>query len=724
MRMMASAAALLVGLLAAGCNGDVVGGGQRPARMVVVSGDLQTATVGEELPQPLVVRVLDDSNEPVRSQLVNFVVTAGGGAVFAGAALTNENGEARERWRLGTVAGDTQRVEARAVDATTGEALVFAVFRAVAQAGAPSTITPVAAQVNGLAGLPVADSVAAVVRDGYGNPVAGAQVAWTVTGGGGSVSPATSATNAQGIARAQWTLGGSLSPQTLQAAAGVNITTTVTANAGLGGAAALTRVSGDAQTGVVGAPLAQPLVVELRQNGVPVAGAQVVWAPAPGMGSASPATSITDAQGRASTAWTLGTGVGTQTLSAQVQGGASVVFFSAQATAGAPASLERVAPPADANPGYAGVDTLFVRVRDAQGNVAANTTVTWTVVNGGGTVTAQSATGPDGVAAAIWQLGSHDGDQAVTASVAGLDPVLYHWNLVNSRPAASFTRVSGDGQTAPFDAYVDKRLAVRLTDANGNGIYNAPVQWITPAGQIQVTGTTDIDGYSYYYLAKAGTTPAPQTFTAHTPGMTNLAFTVTGVPGPANGVRIGADSLVHVLFGQGHPGFSLPMVIYDAAGNALPLQYWETMGYVTARLLDNTGAIVLGIHGNNLRSYGYATRAYGSDRIEVTHKSSGIADTVTVHVRELPPEPGMLIGNQGTMPHVLNVGGTAQARVFFTWFTEVRTAQQVTWSSSNPSVATVSATGNVTAVGPGVAVITAQGWWGGTVRGYVLVPRP
>jgi hypothetical protein len=159
-------------------------------------------------------------------------------------------------------------------------------------------------------------------------------------------------------------------------------------------------------------------------------------------------------------------------------------------------------------------------------------------------------------------------------------------------------------------------------------------------------------------------------------------------------------------------------------GNALPLQYWETMGYVTTRLLDNTGAIVLGIHGNNLRSHGYGTRAYGSDRIEVTRKSTGIADTVTVHIRELVPEPGMLIGNQGTMPHVLNVGGTAQARVFFTWGTEARAAQQVTWSSSSTSVATVSATGIVTAVAPGVAVITAQGWWGGTVRGYVLVPLP
>ncbi|HZG41712.1 MAG TPA: hypothetical protein VEY93_02035, partial [Longimicrobium sp.] len=115
MRMIAGASALLLGVLIGACNGEVVGGGQRPARVVVVAGDLQSDTVGKELAQPLVVRVVDDRDRPVRNQLVNFVVTAGGGSVFAGSSVTNAQGEARERWTLGPVAGDTQRVEARAV---------------------------------------------------------------------------------------------------------------------------------------------------------------------------------------------------------------------------------------------------------------------------------------------------------------------------------------------------------------------------------------------------------------------------------------------------------------------------------------------------------------------------------------------------------------------------------------------------------------------------------
>src|SRR5687768_10505090 len=96
------------------CGGDRVAG-PRPAgppkSVTIVSGDLQTGTVGAALPSPLVVRVTDASARPVAGQVVNFRVVKGGGSVFAGAAITNANGLAQERWTLGTVARDTQQVE-------------------------------------------------------------------------------------------------------------------------------------------------------------------------------------------------------------------------------------------------------------------------------------------------------------------------------------------------------------------------------------------------------------------------------------------------------------------------------------------------------------------------------------------------------------------------------------------------------------------------------------
>ncbi len=100
-------------------------------QLSVVSGDDQSGPPGEELPDPLVVLVETPEGKPVQGQIVNFRVVAGGGSVFAGAALTNSEGIARERWTLGEEGA--QRVEARAVDTETGEPLVFAVFRATVE---------------------------------------------------------------------------------------------------------------------------------------------------------------------------------------------------------------------------------------------------------------------------------------------------------------------------------------------------------------------------------------------------------------------------------------------------------------------------------------------------------------------------------------------------------------------------------------------------------------
>lgn len=103
-----------------------------PARMDIVAGQSQTGGVGEELPDPLVVKVVNASGDPVAKQIVNFHVVSGGGSVFAGTALTNTDGIAQERWTLGPKAGVEQKVEARAVDSGTGEKQVFATFTATA----------------------------------------------------------------------------------------------------------------------------------------------------------------------------------------------------------------------------------------------------------------------------------------------------------------------------------------------------------------------------------------------------------------------------------------------------------------------------------------------------------------------------------------------------------------------------------------------------------------
>ena len=99
----------------------------------IVSGSGQTGAVGAELPQPLVVQVTKITRGTtigVPFQLVNFRVVSGGGSVFAGSALTDPHGMAREYWTLGPEVGPNV-LEVRSVDPSTGEKQVYARFEAI-----------------------------------------------------------------------------------------------------------------------------------------------------------------------------------------------------------------------------------------------------------------------------------------------------------------------------------------------------------------------------------------------------------------------------------------------------------------------------------------------------------------------------------------------------------------------------------------------------------------
>lgn len=110
-------------------------------RFSIVSGDGQRAPAGTELPQPVVVRLEDGRGRPLAGRLVNFVVTKGGGDVFAGAAITNEDGLAKDWWTLGPQSGENA-LEVRAVNSTTGQRIVYGRFRATGTAESGAVTAP------------------------------------------------------------------------------------------------------------------------------------------------------------------------------------------------------------------------------------------------------------------------------------------------------------------------------------------------------------------------------------------------------------------------------------------------------------------------------------------------------------------------------------------------------------------------------------------------------
>ena len=93
------------------------------------------------------------------------------------------------------------------------------------------------------------------------------------------------------------------------------------------------RISGDDQEGLPGTVLAEPFVVEVRdQNGEPLEGVTVTFAAVIGGGAVSIAATLTDSDGQAESVLTLGTDPGTNKVQVNVEGISQTVIFNAVGT--------------------------------------------------------------------------------------------------------------------------------------------------------------------------------------------------------------------------------------------------------------------------------------------------------------------------------------------------------------------------------------------------------
>jgi hypothetical protein len=144
-------------------------------------------------------------------------------------------------------------------------------------------------------------------NDANGNPLPGVLVSFKTTSGFFSTTTATTGTNGQ--ASSVWNMPLVAGPVTATVSLVNNPSATVTFSA-----TALTtppqqmvKISGDGQRGSVSSQLAGPIVVAVTDqynNGIP--GFPLTFAVVAGGGSISATTVVTDANGRASTTWTLG----------------------------------------------------------------------------------------------------------------------------------------------------------------------------------------------------------------------------------------------------------------------------------------------------------------------------------------------------------------------------------------------------------------------------------
>lgn len=515
-----------------------------PSSMTVLAGQDQSGVVGAELPAVLEVLVTDVNGDPSPGQVVNFKVVSGGGSVFAGAALTSGAGIAKERWTLGTSIADSQRVEVRAVDAVTGEAKTFAVFRATPVADAPATIAVSSGDNQQLTVGTAGDSLTVRVTDRFDNPISGKEVGWAVASGGGSVSPAKSTTNVDGIARTLWTLGTSASGSSAVVASAAPAPAATFHAVSVAAAANHLILSQTASGAAAGAAFAvQPTIQLVDPSGNPDLTATVpvtmtVSAGATTIGTVTRvATSGTATFTNAGLAGLVGDYV--LTFSATL-GGAPVTVTQPISLVSGPPTRYVVTPSATTAEVGTAV-TLSAQLVDGSGNpvTAAGRAVTWVRTGASGTFSpATAVTGSSGVATTTFTVATTtSGSALLTGSdAAGLSGST----SVTVRPGAP-SKITFLAQPVSNGYGTSLSMVAAVTDQYGNVAASGPNRTITmslsrDASTLEGTTSRSIpDGttatFSDLVIYGSGT---GYTLTASSPGLSS----VTSVPFDVNAVGV------------------------------------------------------------------------------------------------------------------------------------------------------------------------------------------
>jgi len=258
--------------------------------------------------------------------------------------------------------------------------------RSIAKSGAPNGDAQ-----SGEVATALADSLRVLVLED-GSPMAGITVDWTSTASGAVLSPASSITDAQGLAASRLTLGTVAGAQTARAKlSGSSGSVTFNATATPGAASAFTRNAGDGQSAGTNAAYAAPLSVKVAdQFGNGIAGVTVNWAVQSGTAALGGASSVTAASGVASMMVTAGATPGAVVVRATTAAVAGNLDF----------NLTVTTPPVMVSLGGTSVASYFFRsVKNNTQNPAvdtaavgqpvrwSNTTGTHTVFSIGGTFT-------------------------------------------------------------------------------------------------------------------------------------------------------------------------------------------------------------------------------------------------------------------------------------------------------------------------------------------------
>ncbi|HEY6223032.1 MAG TPA: leishmanolysin-related zinc metalloendopeptidase, partial [Gemmatimonadales bacterium] len=229
------------------------------------------------------------------------------------------------------------------------------------------------------------------------------------------------------------------------------------------------KFAGDLQTDTTSGTLPTPVTVQATDsNGHPISQIVVAFAVTSGGGHVSSAADTTDATGRASVQWTLGSAVGPNVLSATAAvavPGSPATFTASAVLAGSSPSV--IVSSGNGQHGLIGAPLNFppsVLIRDGAGTPIAGKQVTFAVSGGAGVVSGGNAVSDaNGIASVTsWTVGA--GANALTATVIDTGSVVGN--------PVTFT-ATGDPQAY----HIDVRFITTMTPTEQAAFTNAAAKW-------------------------------------------------------------------------------------------------------------------------------------------------------------------------------------------------------------------------------------------------------
>jgi hypothetical protein len=334
-------------------------------------------------------------------------------------------------------------------------------------------------------GKRLGEPVAVQVVSRGGRPIAGVPVRFAV-GDGGSVEPAVDTSDAQGVARATWTLGALPGRQRLSPVVdGITAAPLVVAEADPMPANTRVTLASEGAAGMVGSLIGEPVVIRVTDSaGTAMADLPVAWTVGDG-GLMAEYDARTDSLGQARARWRLGKRAGLHAARAVVGNPRTMPAFvvTAWAHAGAPAAARVVS--GGGQTGDVGSELqkpIVVRIADANGNPVPGAALVVRPAAGSvaDTIASSDSTGRISIR---WTLGRTAGTQRLLLRLEDADTTI---DLsARARPLAP-ANLAFDGAPAtgaPARALA-KPLAVVVTDAYGNPVPDRPVRFAAKAGRV------------------------------------------------------------------------------------------------------------------------------------------------------------------------------------------------------------------------------------------------